>query len=68
MYFKLKISIIKKSIHNRLDVICQLSNVHWLRRNDNFSTFNATEIQNVIQQREKMIRTLLNFLQAGMNI
>ena len=68
MYFKLKISVIKKSIHNRLDVICQLSNIHWLRRNDNFSTFNATEIQNVIQQREKMIRTFLNFLQAIMNI
>ena len=41
---------------------------YWLRRNDNFSTFNATEIQNVIQQREKMIRTFLNFLQAIMNI
>ena len=68
MYFKLKISIIKKSIHNRLDVICQLNNVHWLGRNRNFSAFNATEIQNVIQQREKMIRALLNFLQAVMNI
>ena len=68
MYFKLKISIIKKSIHNRQDVICQLSNVHWLGRNRNFSAFNATKIQNVIQQREKMIRTFLNFLQAIMNL
>ena len=68
MYFKLKISVIKKSIHNRLDIICQLSNVHWLGRNSNFSTFNATKIQYVIQQREKMIRTFLNFLQAIMNI
>ncbi len=55
MYFKLKISIIKKSIHNRLDVISQLINVHWLGRNSNLSAFNATKIQNVIQQREKMI-------------
>ena len=68
MYFKLKISIIKKSIHNRQDVIYQLSNVHWLGRNRNFSAFNATKIQNVIQQREKMIRTFLNFLQAIMNL
>ena len=62
----LKISDIKKSIHNRQDVIYQLST---FTGSGEIVTFPFDAISPERQlTKKKMIRTFLNFLQLNMNL
>ena len=55
VYFKLQISVIKKTFHDCQNIICQSGNIHRFRRKHCFPAFNTTEIENIIQQRKQMI-------------